>query len=88
MREAAEQRWRVEITICRDKDFEIELDYLKQKVDAGTDCIITQLFFDVEVFLVFVRRCRERGIACPIIPGIMCVNSAAGMCLLIYCLYS
>ncbi|KAJ1425448.1 methylenetetrahydrofolate reductase [Ochromonadaceae sp. CCMP2298] len=68
----------VEITVCRDADFEIELDYLQQKVDAGADCIITQLFFDAEVFLTFVRRCRERGIACPIIPGIMCVNSAAG----------
>jgi methylenetetrahydrofolate reductase (NADPH) len=68
----------VEITVCKDADFEGELDYLKQKVDAGSDCIITQLFFDVEVFLVFVRRCREKGIKVPIIPGIMCVNSAGG----------
>lgn len=66
------------ITVCKDDDFEKELDYLKEKVDAGADAIITQLFFDVEVFTTFVTRCREKGIKVPIIPGIMCVASAGG----------
>lgn len=67
-----------EITVCKDDDYEKELDYLKQKVDAGANCIITQLFFDVQVFLTFVTNCREKGITVPIIPGIMCINSSGG----------
>lgn len=67
-----------ETYVCLDSDYEKELDYLKQKVDAGADCIITQLFFDVNVFLSFVQQCRKKGITVPIIPGIMCVSSAGG----------
>lgn len=39
------------------------------QVDAGGDVIVTQLFYDVEVFLQFVKDCRATGIECPIIPG-------------------
>ena len=55
--------------VCSDEDFAKELAYLKQKVDAGADFIITQMFFDTEVFLSFVTACRAIGITVPIMPG-------------------
>jgi methylenetetrahydrofolate reductase (NADPH) len=65
-------------TVCRDAAYETELSYLKEKVDAGANCIITQLFFDTAVFVTFVNDCRARGINVPIIPGIMCISSKGG----------
>ncbi|XP_073441140.1 methylenetetrahydrofolate reductase (NADPH) [Dendrobates tinctorius] len=47
-----------------------DLRHLKEKVDAGADFIITQLFFRSETFLRFVKDCRAIGIVCPILPGI------------------
>lgn len=67
-----------QLTVCRDADFAAELDYLQKKVDAGADCIITQMFFDAEVYASFVTACRARGISCPIVPGLMLINSHAG----------
>lgn len=52
-----------------------EIAHLKEKVDAGAHFIITQLFYDVDVFLDFVTRCRAAGIDCPILPGIMPIQS-------------
>ena len=52
-----------------------DLDHLKAKVDAGTDVLITQLFFDTDVFLRFVDSCRTAGITIPILPGIMPVTN-------------
>lgn len=43
-----------------------------------TDVIITQMFFDPEVFINWVKDCRAWGIDCPIIPGLMCINAYAG----------
>ena len=63
---------------CRDADYEKELIYLKEKVDAGAEFIITQMFFDTAVYIQFVHDCRTMGIACPILPGIMCINNAPG----------
>ena len=44
---------------------------MKAKVDAGADFIITQLFYDNQIFYDWVRDCRTAGIKVPIIPGIM-----------------
>jgi len=64
--------------VCSDKDFQEELEYLKKKVDAGAEMIVTQMFYDVDVFLAFVNACKEFGINVPIIPGVMCVTSYGG----------
>ena len=43
----------------------------REKVEAGADFIVTQLFFKAATFKKFVDDCRAIGINCPIIPGIM-----------------
>ena len=58
-------------------DLETDLRRLKDKVDASTDFIITQLYFDNDHFIRFVNRCREIGITVPIIAGIMPVTNVA-----------
>lgn len=68
----------IETFVCSDEDFEKELAYLKSKVDAGADFIITQMFFDVNTFVEFVKACRRVGIQCPIVPGIMCIMKYGG----------
>lgn len=55
--------------------YEEDLIHLKEKVDAGADFIITQLFFKPEKFLTYVDDCRRIGITCPIIPGILPIQS-------------
>ena len=52
-----------------------DLKWLKHKVDAGVDFLITQLFFDNESYYAFTRRAREAGITVPILPGIMPVTN-------------
>ncbi len=51
------------------------VEYLKQKIDAGADFILTQLFFDLNEYHGFLNRCKEVGITCPIIPGILPIIS-------------
>ena len=55
--------------------YEEDLRHLKEKVEAGADFIITQLFFSVSTFRKFVRDCRELGITCPIIPGVLPIQT-------------
>jgi methylenetetrahydrofolate reductase (NADPH) len=47
-----------------------DLKWLKQKVDAGADYIVTQMFFNNEKYFQFVETCRNMGITIPIIPGL------------------
>jgi methylenetetrahydrofolate reductase (NADPH) len=55
-------------------NMELDLLYLKQKVDAGADYIVTQMFFDNQFYYDFVNKCRRIGISVPIIPGIKPIN--------------
>ncbi len=57
----------------------LEMDYLKAKVDAGADYIITQLFFDNRDFYDFRERCELAGIKVPVIAGIMPVLNRNSM---------
>ncbi|KAK1218862.1 methylenetetrahydrofolate reductase 1 [Marasmius sp. AFHP31] len=64
-------------------DEETELACLKEKVDAGADFIITQLFYDVDHFSGWMKKVRAKGITVPIIPGIMPIQTYASFVRLI-----
>lgn len=54
-----------------------DIHYLKQKIEAGAEYVMTQMFFDNQKYYDFVKQCREAGITIPIIPGIKVLKSAS-----------
>jgi len=58
---------------------EADIDNLARKVDAGTEFLITQLFFDNDKYWSFIDSVRARGIEVPIVPGIMPVLNLANL---------
>ncbi len=63
-------------------NLDMDIHYLKQKVDAGAEFLITQMFFDNQKYFSFVEKCREAGITVPIIPGIKPLASKRQMSML------
>ena len=53
-----------------------DLRYLKQKVDAGCDYLVTQMFFDNNIYYNFLYKAREAGITVPVVPGVMPITRA------------
>ena len=60
-------------------DGRADIEFLKRKVDAGASSAITQFFFQPETFFRFRDACVAAGITVPIIPGILPVESWAGV---------
>ena len=56
-------------------NLEMDIHWLKNKVDAGAEYVVTQMFFDNSKFFQFVDRCRQAGIQVPIIPGIKPISA-------------
>jgi len=58
-------------------DFATDLRYLGDKIAAGGDFVVTQLFFDARDFTAFEQRARELGLRVPIVPGIMPITNVS-----------
>jgi len=54
-----------------------DVKFVKEKVEAGADYVVTQMFYDNEHYFKFVNLCREIGIKVPIIPGLKILTSRA-----------
>lgn len=57
---------------------EQEMKWLKEKIDEGVNLIFTQMFYDVDIFIAWVKSVRAAGITVPIIPGIMPIQTWNG----------
>jgi methylenetetrahydrofolate reductase (NADPH) len=56
-------------------NMDLDIKYAKEKVEAGAEYIVTQMFFDNKYYYDYVERCREVGIKVPIIPGLKMITS-------------
>lgn len=63
-------------------NLEIDMKYLKQKVEKGADYIVTQMFFDTQKYIDFVTKCREMDINIPIVPGLKPITSVRQLTIL------
>ena len=63
-------------------NIETDIENLKKKVDAGADYIITQMFFNNQVYYDFVEKCHVAGITVPIIPGLKPLSTTRQLSLL------
>jgi methylenetetrahydrofolate reductase (NADPH) len=57
------------------RDATRDLENLQKKIDGGCEFLVTQLFFDNDLYFDFVARARKAGIGVPIIPGIMPITN-------------
>ena len=63
-------------------NMESDIHFLKKKVQAGADYIVTQMFFDNQRYFDFVKLCRENDIDVPIIPGLKPISTEKQLTLL------
>jgi len=80
MKDAAPTNFCMGIAGYPEKHFEApnltsDLNYLKAKVDAGAEYIVTQMFFDNKKYFDFVEQCKKKDINVPIIPGLKILSS-------------
>jgi methylenetetrahydrofolate reductase (NADH) len=60
----------------------MDIKYLKNKIEAGAEYIVTQMFFDNKKYFDFVKNCRDSGIDIPIIPGLKPITTLKQITLL------
>ncbi|HOZ86212.1 MAG TPA: methylenetetrahydrofolate reductase, partial [Bacteroidia bacterium] len=80
MKDAAPTNFCIGVACYPEKHFEApnmisDLKYLKAKVDAGAEYIVTQMFFDNKKYFDFVKMCKEYDITVPIIPGLKILSN-------------
>jgi len=51
-------------------NMDIDIEYLKKKIDLGADYVTTQLFFDNKHYYNYIKKCHEHGVNVPVIPGL------------------